>query len=125
MKRFDSINMIPFIDIMLVLLAIVLTTASFVSSRQIEIDLPVAESAVAASNQQAVELSLTHPSGLYFNHDSINTQELESRLSELDKTTPIVFRVDREASFDRFVAVVDQLKQQQLASLSILTSDAL
>jgi biopolymer transport protein ExbD len=31
MKRFDQINVIPFIDIMLVLLAIVLTTATFIS----------------------------------------------------------------------------------------------
>jgi biopolymer transport protein ExbD len=42
MKRFDQINMIPFIDIMLVLLAIVLTTASFISQGMIPLDLPKA-----------------------------------------------------------------------------------
>jgi len=56
MKRFDQINMIPFIDIMLVLLAIVLTTATFISQGVIDIDLPVAES--AKTLQQAKEKTL-------------------------------------------------------------------
>ena len=30
LKRFDTINVVPFIDIMLVLLVIVLTTATFI-----------------------------------------------------------------------------------------------
>jgi biopolymer transport protein ExbD len=120
-KRFDSINVIPFIDIMLVLLAIVLTTASFVSQSQIKINLPVAESSQAVSDQQPVELALSHPTGIYFNSEQLNFQELETRLAQLDKSTPIVLRVDRETSFHRFVAVVDQLKLQKLASLSILT----
>ena len=34
MKKFDQINVIPFIDIMLVLLAIVLMTATFISPRE-------------------------------------------------------------------------------------------
>jgi biopolymer transport protein ExbD len=32
-KKIESINVIPFIDIMLVLLAIVLTTATFIAKR--------------------------------------------------------------------------------------------
>ena len=36
MKKFDEINIIPFIDIMLVLLAIVLITASFISQGKIQ-----------------------------------------------------------------------------------------
>ena len=34
MKKFDQINVIPMIDVMLVLLAIVLTTASFIAQDQ-------------------------------------------------------------------------------------------
>ena len=40
MKRIDGINVIPFIDIMLVLLAIVLTTATFIVEGRLEIRLP-------------------------------------------------------------------------------------
>ena len=38
MKKFDEINIIPFIDIMLVLLAIVLVTASFISQGKIKVN---------------------------------------------------------------------------------------
>ena len=44
MKRMDQINVIPFIDIMLVLLAIVLTTATFIVEGRLEIRLPEAAS---------------------------------------------------------------------------------
>lgn len=42
-KRFDSINVIPFIDIMLVLLVMVLTTATFIKQGIIPVDLPQAK----------------------------------------------------------------------------------
>lgn len=47
MKRFDQINMIPFIDIMLVLMAVVMTTASFVEIGLIDVNLPVAQKWIA------------------------------------------------------------------------------
>jgi hypothetical protein len=43
MKRMDQINVIPFIDVMLVLLAIVLTTATFLIEGRLPIRLPAAE----------------------------------------------------------------------------------
>ena len=43
-KRFDEINVIPFIDIMLVLLVMVLTTATFIKQGVIPVNLPEAES---------------------------------------------------------------------------------
>lgn len=47
MKRFDTINVIPFIDIMLVLLAIVLTTASFIATGKLDIAVPQSSSTEA------------------------------------------------------------------------------
>lgn len=44
-KRFDEINVIPFIDIMLVLLVMVLTTATFVNQGIIPVELPEAKAA--------------------------------------------------------------------------------
>jgi len=42
-KKFDSINVIPFIDIMLVLLVMVLTTATFIKQGVIPVALPEAK----------------------------------------------------------------------------------
>ena len=41
-KEFDYINVIPLVDVMLVLLTIVLTTSSFIASGMIPVDLPKA-----------------------------------------------------------------------------------
>lgn len=40
MKKVESMNVVPFIDIMLVLLVIVLTTASFVQTSKLPISIP-------------------------------------------------------------------------------------
>ena len=56
-KGFDGINVIPFIDIMLVLLTIVLTTATFIANGTIPVNLPKAESSDAAGRGVTVEIN--------------------------------------------------------------------
>ena len=45
LKKYDSINVIPFIDVLLVLLTIVLMTSTFISKGIIPISLPKASNA--------------------------------------------------------------------------------
>ncbi|WP_334092756.1 biopolymer transporter ExbD, partial [Helicobacter typhlonius] len=52
MKKIDSLNLIPFIDIMLVLLVIVLTSASFVVRSHIQVDVPRLEDTQGQNAQQ-------------------------------------------------------------------------
>ena len=44
-RELDQINVIPLVDVMLVLLVIVLTTATFITTGQIPVDLPTAKQA--------------------------------------------------------------------------------
>ncbi len=125
MKRFDSINVIPFIDIMLVLLAIVLTISTFIAQGKIIIELPVAESQVSFSNQHSVEIAIDQDESLFYEEQPLDLETLRLRLSTLESTTPVVLRVDRGVPFGRFVSVVDILKQYKLESLSILTRESL
>ena len=68
MKKFDEINIIPFIDIMLVLLAVVLITASFISQGKIQVNVPKASTAVAfKADELAKLLTVTADKQLYFN----------------------------------------------------------
>ena len=53
----DAINIVPLLDIMLVLLTIVLTTATFVASGRIPVDL--AKSGQAATTAQTESLVIT------------------------------------------------------------------
>ena len=82
MKKFDEINIIPFIDIMLVLLAIVLVTASFISQGKIKVNVPKASSTVAfKSDELAKLLTVTADKQLYFNDKLISQEALEKEIA--------------------------------------------
>lgn len=121
MKRMDQINVIPFIDIMLVLLAIVLTTATFISEGRLEIRLPESDSTAHAQSPHAIEIAIDAAGTLYLDTTALTIEALARRLDALSTDTPIVLRVDAATRFDRFVAVVDQLKTRKLNRLTILT----
>lgn len=124
MKRFDSINVIPFIDIMLVLLAIVLTTATFIGQGRLDIELPEAQSQDAATALPGAEIAIDADAALFYNREPVTLEQLRERLADLRSATPVTFRVDRSVAFDRFVAVIDLLKARDLQSLSIVTRAA-
>ena len=52
MKKIDSLNLVPFIDIMLVLLVIVLTTASFITTSRLPIAIPQVEQNSSKNHQE-------------------------------------------------------------------------
>ena len=86
MKKFDEINIIPFIDIMLVLLAIVLITASFISQGKIQVNVPKASSTVAfKSDELAKLLTVTADKQLYFNDKPIAQEALEKEIAGWNK----------------------------------------
>ena len=80
MKKFDEINIIPFIDIMLVLLAIVLITASFISQGKIQVNVPKASSTVAfKSDELAKLLTVTADKQLYLMTNLSRKKRLKKR----------------------------------------------
>ena len=65
-KRMDTINIVPFIDIMLVLLVIVLTSATFIAQGKIPISIPQAEGSESTKeNLKSVEITI-NAQGEYF-----------------------------------------------------------
>lgn len=124
MRRFDQINVIPFIDIMLVLLAIVLTTATFIAQGQIKVNLPEAKSATPADHAPALVITLNAAGDIFVGDKAVSLDALNARLDTLQKTQAIVFRVDKKTAFGQFVTVIDALKERGLEHLSIRTTAA-
>ncbi|MES9813472.1 MAG: TonB system transport protein ExbD [Candidatus Thiodiazotropha sp.] len=120
MKRIDTVNVIPFIDIMLVLLAIALTTATFIYQGKITLDLPEAEHAETLSDMEGVEIAIDASEQIFFNQIALDKDALGEQLSKLYEQTPVVLYVDRSVRFERFVTVVDLLKANNLETLSIV-----
>ena len=123
MKRFDQINVIPFIDIMLVLLAIVLTTATFISQGLIEVNLPEASSAepLQETDLKNLEITINSDNEIFLAGARINSQNLSRALQKTQANRPVTLRVDKQVMFKHFVKVIDLLKKNNLEKFSIVT----
>lgn len=122
-QGFESINVIPFIDIMLVLLTIVLTTSTFIASGAIDVQLPKADSGQAPVEQQ-LTIAIDHQGQLFFAGSSIDQSGLQQQLREQPRSTPVIIRADRKLPLQQFVTVMDLVKQLGFTRVSLLTEHA-
>mgnify|MGYP003977839155 CR=1 FL=1 len=109
-KKFDSMNVVPFIDIMLVLLVIVLTTATFIARGVIPIDLSEATSSTKITKNKTVTITVKPNGDIFFNKDKINKEEIVSRLEKFKINTAISISCDKNVRFENFVYIIDILK---------------
>jgi biopolymer transport protein ExbD len=122
-KRFDQINVIPFIDIMLVLLVMVLTTATFIKQGVIPVDLPKAEQKTEAPEIKELRISITKSGSLFLDDKEVTFDELKQKLSGISKDQNVILRSDKEATFQQFVSVMDLLKSLKHEQLYIVTKE--
>ena len=122
-KEFSSINVVPLVDIMLVLLTIVLITATFVVQGSIPVSLPQAK-AVSEENLKGLTITIQKDGSLWLNTKRVSLQELESLLQAYTKETPIILFADRDATVQSLVSVLDLLKKLSFKNLSIRTEVA-
>ncbi|MCK5853608.1 MAG: biopolymer transporter ExbD [Sulfurovaceae bacterium] len=120
-QKFADINVVPFIDIMLVLLVIVLTTASFVQTGLIKLDLPTSSSEAKEQPKKELKISIKKNGDIFFDKEPIAQEEAEKQLLTHDKATPIHLYCDKEAEFKQFVFLLDILKKNSYENLGIVT----
>ena len=106
LNKKDGLNIVPFIDIMLVLLAIVLSISTFIAQGKIAIDLPSANSAEQSKEDDKKEIS---------------ENELKDKLNAVDIKTLIELKSDKNSKFDSFVKVIDILKEKGHENFAIQT----
>ncbi len=119
-KEFSSINVVPFVDIMLVLLTIVLVTATFVVQGSIPVNLPQA-SQKHEENLKSLQIVLTKEGRLFLEGREVSLRELESILQSLEPSTRISIAGDRQASLQSLVSLLDLLKKHRFERVSIRT----
>ena len=122
-KRFDEINVIPFIDIMLVLLVMVLTTATFIKQGIIPVELPQAKASKQEDVKKEITIYVNAKGEMFFEKEKVNVKVLEERLSSISKDQTVVLRSDKESRFQDFVNVMDILKRLNHEQLYIVTKE--
>jgi len=119
-KEFDYINIIPFVDIMLVLLTIVLTTSTFIASGGIPVNLPKA----SRSSQEVIRtrtIEVDRTGTIIFDGHIVSINMLRTSLHPLDKGTPFLIRADRDIPLQGFVDVLDTVKNTGFNRVSLQT----
>jgi biopolymer transport protein ExbD len=122
-KKFDSINVVPFIDIMLVLLVIVLTTASFVAKGLIPVDLSKAQNADNYKPQKELTITLDSNNHIFIDKKEIAKEAFEDEILQFNPTKPIIINADRQIAFEEFVYILDILKKLEFSNIGIITKN--
>src|ERR1700722_18537936 len=117
----SEINMVPFIDVVLVLLIIFMITAPILQSG-IEVDVPKTKT-VHEINEQHLVVTVDKAQRIYLGNDAVNIHELGDKIhSALKKPQDTVYlRCDEAVPFGAFATVIDSLRQSGITNISIVT----
>ena len=122
LNKKDGLNIVPFIDIMLVLLAIVLSISTFIAQGKIAVDLPSAKSAQQdKEDEKKVSVVIDKDNKFFIDDVEISEDELKDKLNAVDIKTLIELKSDKNAKFDSFVKVIDILKGKGHENFAIQT----
>ena len=108
-RDIDQINVIPLVDVMLVLLVIVLTTATFISSGQIPVNLAKAKE-VGDRKEAPLVITLTADGALFLNNHPVPEGGLQNVLTAEPRESSVIVRADKVTLLERFVSVVDEVR---------------
>jgi biopolymer transport protein ExbD len=123
-KAFDYINVIPLVDVMLVLLTIVLTTSSFIATGMIPVELPKAsKSQEEILKTQTIEID--QQGRVYLNARPMSLSVLRTSIQSINKKIPILIKADRNIALQIFVDVLDLVKTSGFTRVSLQTEKKL
>ncbi len=117
-----EINIIPLVDVMLVLLIVFMITAPLLY-RGLDIKLPAAATNSIKPTERKV-LTVVKDQAVYLDKEEIGLARLEERLRILKDTSPDVslyLRADRDVPYGTVVHVMDLIKRAGIVKLGIVT----
>jgi biopolymer transport protein ExbD len=122
-KGFEGINVIPLVDVMLVLLTIVLTTSTFIAMGAIPVQLPKAESGETIKSV-ATTIVIDRQGVIFLDDNPMMPESLSQTLVSMDRDHPILIRADRSVQLQKFVEVLDIVKGLGFKKVSLQTEDS-
>jgi biopolymer transport protein ExbD/biopolymer transport protein TolR len=113
--------MVPFIDVVLVLLIIFMITAPILQSG-IEVAVPKTHT-VREITEQRLVITIDKAQRVYLGNDPVNIHQLGAKVhAQLKRPQDAVFlRCDESVPFGSFAAVIDSLRQSGVSNVSIVT----
>ena len=118
----SEINMVPFIDVVLVLLIIFMITAPILQSG-IDVDVPKTKS-VKQLTQFRMVVSIDRGQTVYLNDQPVNIHQLGQQILSKSKDPAhqsVYVRCDQTVPFGTLATVMDELKQSGITNMELVT----
>lgn len=122
-----GINVTPLVDIVLVLLIILMVTASYIVSKSIPMELPSGSTGEPTTEPRTLTVSLDEEGTLYIDAEPTTWEELPgvarrfaASFEELPNEEPrAVIAADRRVSHGDFIRIVDILREARITRYAI------
>jgi biopolymer transport protein TolR len=120
----SEINMVPFIDVVLVLLIIFMITAPILQSG-IEVDVPKTKTVKELTEVRQV-VTIDRAQRVYLNDKPVNIHDLGQAVIDQSRTKDpahqaVYVRCDETVPFGSWATVVDALRQSGIQNVSVVT----
>jgi len=123
-KLMSDINVVPYIDVMLVLLVIFMITAPLLS-QGVKVDLPKAAAKPVENQDRETLVVVVDRNGQYFLDDRrISPEDLRKKVAailRLRPETPVLIRGDRQVDYGQVVQAMTLLQAAGAPSVGLLT----
>lgn len=128
-KPIAEMNVVPYIDVMLVLLIIFMITAGLIS-QGVEVDLPQAEAAALGENEPLPIVATVNKEGVYYLSveggvaEEMSAVDLATSVAahmQLDSDTPVVVRGDGAVEYSKVVQLMVLLQRAGVPSVGLMT----
>ncbi|MBP9653726.1 MAG: biopolymer transporter ExbD [Rhodocyclaceae bacterium] len=118
-----EINMIPLIDVMLVLLVIFIVTAPLLT-HAVKVDLPKASSAPNLTRPENVQLAIDAQGRVYWNGEAVDAGVLEQHIkaaAALDPQPELHLRAERSTPYEKVAELMSAAAREGLTKIGFVT----
>ena len=119
----SEINMVPLIDVMLVLLIIFMVTAPLLT-HAVKIDLPKAASAPNITRRDNVQLAIDADGRVLWNGEAVDAAQFTARLTAaaaLEPQPELHIRAERTTAYEKVAQVMSEAARQGLVRIGFVT----
>ena len=119
-----QINIIPLVDVSLVLLIIFIATVNQILTPSIRIKLPEAITAANIPEDNGIHITISSEGVMYLGKDVVTLKELRAKVDELNKANPeagVILHIDKSVHFQRVVDALDVVNGLGISKLDIRT----
>jgi len=119
----SEINVVPLVDVMLVLLVIFIITAPLLT-HSVKVDLPKASSSPNITKPEHIALGIKDDKSLFWNGEPIALMQLTSRFSEKikqDPNTELHIRADGQVPYEHVAQVMSIASKAGLTRIGFVT----